>query len=571
MKTIPGLLVSRRRLLWKRARIALEVFGAGLVVFLLFLSYGALPNRWYRTLYVYSGSMAPAILPGDLILITPPPAELSPGMVITLKVGDYFVTHRLVRQDPNGIIITKGDANIMVDDWSLTPVTVVGVYRARIPYLGYIVSGLHNLIRISSTGAWFVDREQIPFQINFTQPAPLQGTSIKANLTAEGFVETARGAGNPGQTKVFIYGVKGEICAVNTGAVPTRNLRILAQVESKENDTYFPYSEAFQLIEPDSQLEPGERRCFSYRIVFEPSSIRLLRVVAQVTITNHSGWLPGSHNCPGSAECLFGPNPKVTFRLPAVPGKIPGEPTPGTMTPTPILSPTLTSTLTPVGASTLTVTPTLPEESHPTASPSTTPTPTPSNASLASPTFVPTDTPTPTATPTQQISSPTPLPCYQAEIKDARGQLLNISLSSGNVFNKVLTFVNTGSCGWWTEVQLEAREDNLYGLLPIIPIEPDFIILPGEEVKITLLVRAPLATGEYHIHYRLVAVQGNVSMPFKILNGFEDELLIILRVTRPQPTPTIVMTPGSRIILPTTTPAAGSSKENPLPTTTPDS
>jgi hypothetical protein len=54
-------------------------------------------------------------------------------------------------------------------------------------------------------------------------------------------------------------------------------------------------------------------------VTFSPVAGATYRNAAQVTITNHAGWLPGGKNCPGSAPCPFGPNPKADFSLPSSP------------------------------------------------------------------------------------------------------------------------------------------------------------------------------------------------------------------------------------------------------------
>jgi signal peptidase len=111
-----------------------------LCVLLLFTVYGTLPNRWYQVLAVTSGSMSPAIRAGDMIVVTRPPETLEPGMVLTLMVSGNLVTHRLVAVNPDGTLITRGDANPTNDDWSGVNVQVKGLYRARIPYMGYILN-----------------------------------------------------------------------------------------------------------------------------------------------------------------------------------------------------------------------------------------------------------------------------------------------------------------------------------------------------------------------------------------------------------------------------------------------
>ncbi len=81
-----------------------------------------LPNRWYHIFYTYSGSMLPTFAAGDLIVITPPPARLLPGQVITLNVNGQLVTHRLLRIEADGRLVTKGDNNPAADDWGNLPV-----------------------------------------------------------------------------------------------------------------------------------------------------------------------------------------------------------------------------------------------------------------------------------------------------------------------------------------------------------------------------------------------------------------------------------------------------------------
>ncbi len=145
-------------------KFACKLLVAGLAILLFVIGYGILPNRWYHTLYVYSGSMSPAINAGDVILITPPTTQVVPGMVITLRVDESLVTHRVVAALPGGQFITRGDANNAADEWGQSKVTFMGVYRARIPYLGYLFSEVQQLIKTDASGAWFVDQELLNMQ-----------------------------------------------------------------------------------------------------------------------------------------------------------------------------------------------------------------------------------------------------------------------------------------------------------------------------------------------------------------------------------------------------------------------
>jgi signal peptidase I len=118
-----------------------------LLGFLVLWVYGAVvPNGFYRVLTIDSGSMTPTLGVADLIVITPPPKEISVGTVVSMAVDRELVTHRLVGYDSNGIPITKGDANEIVDNFAGQEVKIVGVMRLHIPWLGYPIKYLRYLV-----------------------------------------------------------------------------------------------------------------------------------------------------------------------------------------------------------------------------------------------------------------------------------------------------------------------------------------------------------------------------------------------------------------------------------------
>lgn len=129
----------------------LEALGIFVLLALVFVAYGCTDNRWYRVLIVRSGSMTPVFYTGDLIVIGhyDPEATLSPGTIITFKVKGRIVTHRIVAVADDGYV-TKGDANNVADTWENSPgetynidsSAIIGVYRGRIPGLGYGASWL---------------------------------------------------------------------------------------------------------------------------------------------------------------------------------------------------------------------------------------------------------------------------------------------------------------------------------------------------------------------------------------------------------------------------------------------
>lgn len=89
---------------------------------------------------VLSGSMRPAIVPGDVILTVPTdPATLHPGEAVAFRdparLGRVDV-HRIVRRNPDGSFITRGDANAQPDSTPVPASDIVGLPRLRVPWVG---------------------------------------------------------------------------------------------------------------------------------------------------------------------------------------------------------------------------------------------------------------------------------------------------------------------------------------------------------------------------------------------------------------------------------------------------
>jgi signal peptidase I len=291
------------------ARIVRESLLGLFLILLTFIAYGTLPNRWYHILYVTSGSMAPTLSPGDVIVITPPPIRLEPGMVLTINVDGQLVTHRLLWVNPDGSLLTKGDFNPVPDDWGNARVRVVGLYRFHIPLLGYL-SNLTAYIHPAPTGAWLHDTGSIEFGLTTNLEEPAGGTSLSAHLCASGFHDNSTDS----------YGVDGEICVTNQGLVTTTDLLIAGQVETRGNGNlgYVTLPDAGITIPSPGTLAPGETRCYLFRTMFPPIEGVQYRLTITSTITNHAGWLPGGPKCAGSMLCPFGPTVRADFDLPNI-------------------------------------------------------------------------------------------------------------------------------------------------------------------------------------------------------------------------------------------------------------
>lgn len=89
----------------------------------------------FAPLIVLSGSMEPAIYPGDVVLIHEQKAEkYKIGDVATYLDEQTVFTHRIVGEE-NGLFILKGDNNNTVDD-TVSPEQFVGKVLLTIPKIG---------------------------------------------------------------------------------------------------------------------------------------------------------------------------------------------------------------------------------------------------------------------------------------------------------------------------------------------------------------------------------------------------------------------------------------------------
>jgi signal peptidase len=95
---------------------------------------------------VESGSMAPAMSPGDLVIDTPsaPTTSYHVGDVITFHpTPGYTTTHRIVAVDASGFT-TKGDANRTADVGTVPSSSIVGRVVCVVPLGGYVAGFLRQ-------------------------------------------------------------------------------------------------------------------------------------------------------------------------------------------------------------------------------------------------------------------------------------------------------------------------------------------------------------------------------------------------------------------------------------------
>ena len=108
------------------------------IVFLVGLEFLWLsPN--YNIGAVESGSMAPALNPGDLVITTKAQGEIKPGTIITYNQENEVIIHRAVLIE-NGQLRTKGDANKKSGQRLIPVAEVKWTYLFKIPFLGRFVA-----------------------------------------------------------------------------------------------------------------------------------------------------------------------------------------------------------------------------------------------------------------------------------------------------------------------------------------------------------------------------------------------------------------------------------------------
>ncbi|WP_065963054.1 S24/S26 family peptidase [Curtobacterium sp. UCD-KPL2560] len=102
---------------------------------------------WQPTTVV-TGSMAPRLTPGDVVVSRPvPEPDVVPGRVLLADDPDqpgHLRLHRYVEAREDGTLVTKGDANPAADSTPLDRSAVHGVGYLRVPWVGVPVAWAHE-------------------------------------------------------------------------------------------------------------------------------------------------------------------------------------------------------------------------------------------------------------------------------------------------------------------------------------------------------------------------------------------------------------------------------------------
>jgi signal peptidase I len=106
----------------------------------------------YRPLIDHSGSMAPAIGVGDVVITHGEPASsVRPGQIVSFSdqaLQGRLVTHRVVAARFAGAridVVTRGDANAAGESWSVARSASVGHVVFRIPAIGLAMAWISDV------------------------------------------------------------------------------------------------------------------------------------------------------------------------------------------------------------------------------------------------------------------------------------------------------------------------------------------------------------------------------------------------------------------------------------------
>lgn len=117
-----------------------------------------------KTRVVLTGSMVPAINPGDIVVTVPLKSQIPQiGDVITYEArrfngeGVGTFTHRIISGNLNEGFVVKGDHNPSPDIQKVTKRDILGMVVFRIPYIGHLITPRALAILVPTIiGLWLV-------------------------------------------------------------------------------------------------------------------------------------------------------------------------------------------------------------------------------------------------------------------------------------------------------------------------------------------------------------------------------------------------------------------------------
>lgn len=163
VETPPERIVTKSQVRVKKVKSSLRF--AGYVLSAVVISFAGLSATGVvKARVVLTGSMAPTINPGDVVLLASP-ARLAPELGdVATYVGRRFsgetvglFTHRIIGGDAKSGFIFKGDANAVPDVQRPKIEDISGVVFFVIPFIGYLLSTKTLIVLLPLlVGFWFI-------------------------------------------------------------------------------------------------------------------------------------------------------------------------------------------------------------------------------------------------------------------------------------------------------------------------------------------------------------------------------------------------------------------------------
>jgi signal peptidase len=102
----------------------------------------------YKIYIIHTGSMSPTIPTRSAVIVHEGPAQV--GQVVTFHAEGGVVTHRLVKQLPDGTYETKGDANGTIDPGTIGASQIIGPVVAAPHEVGYWLTYFKSWVGLGS-------------------------------------------------------------------------------------------------------------------------------------------------------------------------------------------------------------------------------------------------------------------------------------------------------------------------------------------------------------------------------------------------------------------------------------
>ena len=102
----------------------------------------------YKIYIIHTGSMSPTIPTRSAVIVHEGPTQV--GQVVTFRAEGGVVTHRLVKQLPDGTYETKGDANETIDPDAIEASQIIGPVVAAPHEVGYWLTYFKSWVGLGS-------------------------------------------------------------------------------------------------------------------------------------------------------------------------------------------------------------------------------------------------------------------------------------------------------------------------------------------------------------------------------------------------------------------------------------